>query len=131
MTALAFSGVFLPEDAHRPGYSLSNGVGGHPMGDDLNDRIAKAQAELDAQAGPSKSAMTGPGMGLGFRMAADFVAAIIVGAVLGWGIDALLHSTPWGLISCLMLGFITGVWNVIRTAQASNKANTPPDGTAQ
>jgi ATP synthase protein I len=70
-------------------------------------------------------------MGLGFRMAADFVAAIIVGAVLGWGIDALLHSTPWGLISCLMLGFITGVWNVIRTAQASNKANTPPDGTAQ
>ena len=74
---------------------------------------------------------TGPGMGLGFRMAADFVAAIIVGAVLGWGIDALLHSSPWGLIVCLMLGFITGVWNVVRTAQAANRAGTPPDGKSQ
>jgi len=96
--------------------------------DDLNKRIAKAQAELDAQARPSKNALTGPGMGLGFRMAADFVAAILVGAVLGWGIDAIFGSTPWGLIAFLMLGFITGVWNVVRTAQAANKANTPPNG---
>jgi len=102
------------------------------MGDDLNERIAKAQAELDAQARPSKKSMDGPGMGLGFRMAADFVAAIIVGAVLGWGFDALLHTSPWGLIVCLMVGFITGVWNVVRTAQAANKeaANkaNAPDG---
>lgn len=98
------------------------------MGDDLNERIAKAQAELDAQARPSKRAETGPGMSLGFRMAADFVAAIIVGALLGLGIDALLHSSPWGLIVCLLLGFVTGVWNVVRVAQAANKANAPPDG---
>ncbi len=100
------------------------------MGDDLNDRIAKAQAELDAQARPSKSSVDGPGMSLGFRMAADFVAAILVGALLGWGFDALLRTSPWGLIVCLMLGFVTGVWNVVRTAQASNKANAPPDGKA-
>ena len=98
--------------------------------DDLNERIAKAQAELDAQAGPSKSAMNGPGMGLGFRMAADFVAAILVGALLGWGIDQIFGSTPWGLISFLMLGFVTGVWNVVRTAQRANKAGEPPDGKA-
>ena len=97
------------------------------MGDDLNKRIAKAQAELDAQKRPSKNLAVGQGMGLGFRMAADFVAAIIVGAVLGWGFDALLHTSPWGLIVCLMLGFITGVWNVVRTAQAANK---PPSGKA-
>jgi ATP synthase protein I len=134
MTALAFPGVFrafrqIFGDAHRPGYFLSFGVGGPPMGDDdLNKRIAKAQAELDAQARPSKNAMNGPGMGLGFRMAADFVAAILVGAVLGWGIDAIFGTTPWGLIAFLMLGFITGVWNVVRTAQAANKASAPPDG---
>ena len=97
------------------------------MGDDLNDRIAKAQAELDAQARPRTKEPMGKGMSLGFRMAADFVAAIIVGAVLGWGIDALLHSSPWGLIVCLMLGFITGVWNVVRTAQSANK---PPSDKA-
>ncbi len=93
--------------------------------DDLDERIAKAQAELDAQARPSASDHTGPGMGLGFRMAADFVAAILVGAVLGWGIDEIFGSTPWGLISFLMLGFITGVWNVVRTAQKANAAGAP------
>jgi len=98
------------------------------MGDDLNERIAKAQAELDAQARPRTKEPMGKGMNLGLRMAADFVAAIIVGAVLGWGVDALLHSSPWGLVVCLMLGFITGVWNVVRVAQAANKANAPPDG---
>ena len=92
------------------------------MGDDLNDRIAKAQAELDAQKRPSKKFSEGQGMGLGFRMAADFVAAIIVGAVLGWGVDALLRTSPWGLIVCLMIGFITGVWNVVRAAQQANTA---------
>jgi ATP synthase protein I len=100
------------------------------MGDDLNDRIAKAQAELDAQARP-KHDVDGQGMGLGLRMAADFVAAIIVGAVLGFGIDWLLKTSPWGLIVCLILGFITGVWNVVRTANSvSKKANSPPDGKA-
>jgi ATP synthase protein I len=48
--------------------------------------------------------------------------------LLGWGIDAIAGTTPWGLIALLMLGFITGVWNVVRTAQQANKANTPPDG---
>ena len=96
------------------------------MGDDLNERIAKAQAELDAQARPATKEPMGKGMGLGFRMAADFLAAVIVGAVLGVGIDALFHSSPWGLIVCLILGFITGVWNVVRVAQSS--ANTPQDG---
>ena len=97
------------------------------MGDDLNERIARAQAELDAQARPSTKEPMGKGMGLGFRMAADFLAAVIVGAVLGFGIDTLFGSTPWGLIVCLILGFITGVWNVVRVAQAGNKP-PPPDG---
>jgi ATP synthase protein I len=98
------------------------------MGDDLNERIAKAQAELDAQARPSKKSVDGPGASLGFRMASDFIAAVIVGAVLGFGIDVLLHSTPWALIVCLILGFITGVWNMVRTANAARKTAAPPDG---
>ena len=65
MTALAFPGVFLFWRSVFRGcaqaglVSFSNGVGGHPMGkDDLDERIAKAQAELDAQAGPSKNSVT-------------------------------------------------------------------------
>ncbi len=63
--------------------------------DDLNDRIAKAQAKIDAQNAPL-TLSTGKGMGLGFRMASDFAAAVIVGVVLGLGIDAIFKVSPWG-----------------------------------
>src|SRR5262245_41824766 len=114
MTAHAFSGGNSGGRAQAGLVSFLLGVGGHPMGDDLNERIAKAQAELDAQARPSRKSVDGPGMSLGFRMASEFVAAIIVGAILGFGIDALAHTFPWGLVVCLVLGFITGVWNMLR-----------------
>jgi ATP synthase protein I len=90
------------------------------MGDDLNDRIAKAQAELDAQKRPSLRS-TGKGAGLGLRMASDFVAAILVGAAVGWGVDALFGWSPWGLIVCLVLGFIAGVRMIVRAANEAGK----------
>jgi ATP synthase protein I len=89
--------------------------------DDLNQRIARAQAEIDARERPRYMA-TSKGMGLGFRMASDFAAAVIVGAILGWGLDALFGWTPWGLVSCLMLGFVAGVRNVVATASKANQA---------
>lgn len=85
------------------------------MGDDLKDRIDAARERLEAKNRPS-AAVNGKGMGVGLRMASDFVAAIIVGAVLGWGIDAVFGVSPWGLVVCLVLGFITGVRNVVREA---------------
>jgi ATP synthase protein I len=96
------------------------------MGDDLNERIAKAQAELDAQARPSSLESAGK-MGLGFRMASDFVAAVLVGAGLGWGMDELFGWSPWGLVVCLILGFITGVRNVVVAANQSAKAAAAKD----
>ncbi len=89
--------------------------------DDLNDRIAKAQAKIDAANRPAQMS-TGKGMGLGFRMASDFAAAVIVGVVLGLGIDAVFKVSPWGTIFCLLLGFIAGVRNVVATATKANQA---------
>ena len=89
--------------------------------DDLNKRIAKAQAEIDARERP-KYMGTGKGMGLGFRMASDFAAAVIVGVILGLGIDALFKVSPWGVIICLLLGFVAGVRNVVATAMKANQA---------
>jgi ATP synthase protein I len=97
------------------------------MSDDLEKRIAKAQAELDAQKRP-KTQLSGPGLSLGLRLATDFIAAVIVGAILGWGIDAIFHTAPWGLIVMLVLGFITGVRNVVRTAQTANQAGDKDKG---
>ncbi len=67
-------------------------------------------------------------MGRGFRLASEFVAAIIVGAALGLGVDYLFKTTPWGTIVLLLLGFAAGVLNVIRAAAEMNAANPAPTG---
>ncbi len=67
-----------PQGADKPGSVTS----------DLAARIARAQAVRPAQAAADRvrqGEMTG--MGRGFRLASEFVAAIIVGAALGFGVD--------------------------------------------
>lgn len=89
--------------------------------DDLNARIAKAQAKIDEADRPSQMS-AGRGMGLGFRMASDFAAAVIVGVVLGLGIDAVFRVSPWGVIICLLLGFLAGVRNVVAAASRASRS---------
>jgi ATP synthase protein I len=55
-------------------------------------------------------------MAVGLRLSSELVAGVLVGAALGWGFDRLLSTSPWGLIIFLLLGFIAGVLNVMRTA---------------
>ncbi|MCB9993309.1 MAG: AtpZ/AtpI family protein [Hyphomicrobiaceae bacterium] len=74
--------------------------------------VAEASAEF------RQREMTG--MGRAFRFAAEFVAAIIVGAGIGYGIDLLLGTRPWAMIVLLLLGFAAGVLNVMRAAAEMN-----------
>ena len=49
-------------------------------------------------------------------LSSELVAGVVVGAVIGWGFDRLLSTSPWGLIVFLLLGFTAGVINVMRSA---------------
>jgi ATP synthase protein I len=55
-------------------------------------------------------------MARGFRLSTELVAGVVVGALLGWGFDRLLSTSPWGLIVFFLLGFTAGVLNVMRSA---------------
>lgn len=50
------------------------------------------------------------------RASTEFVAGIVVGCGIGWVIDRGLGTSPWGLIVFLLLGFVAGVFNVLRSA---------------
>jgi len=43
-------------------------------------------------------------------------ASLAVGAALGWGVDRLLSTSPFGFIVLTLLGFVAGVVNVVRSA---------------
>ncbi|WP_061022733.1 AtpZ/AtpI family protein [Bradyrhizobium sp. CCH5-F6] len=57
-------------------------------------------------------------MALGFRLSSELIAGVAVGAGIGWGFDRLLSTSPFGFIVFLLLGFVAGVVNVVRTAGA-------------
>ena len=87
-------------------------------GDDLTmlrQKVAAAQQERLPKEAPGMSGQSG--MALGLRMAADFVAAIAVGVVFGFGADLAFGSTPWGLIVGLGFGFAAGVVSLVRSAK--------------
>ena len=56
------------------------------------------------------------GMALGFRLSSELIAGVVVGAVIGWGFDRLLSTSPFGFIVFFLLGFVAGVVNVVRSA---------------
>ena len=58
-------------------------------------------------------------MGRGFQLSSELIAGVVVGALIGWGFDRLLSTTPFGMIVFLLLGFTAGVVNVIRSAGVS------------
>jgi ATP synthase protein I len=60
---------------------------------------------------------------LALRMGGEFGAAVLVGAAIGFGIDHLAPTSPFGLVCGLVLGFAAGVTNVVRAAQAYSRQN--------
>jgi ATP synthase protein I len=66
--------------------------------------------------GSGDGAARASAMALGFRLSSELVAGVVVGAAIGWGFDRLLSTSPFGFIVFLLLGFVAGVVNVVRSA---------------
>jgi ATP synthase protein I len=66
--------------------------------------------------GSGDGAARASAMARGFQLSSELIAGVVVGAVIGWGFDRLLSTSPFGLIVFFLLGFVAGVVNVIRSA---------------
>jgi len=55
------------------------------------------------------------GLAVATRLGLELAVAVVVGAVLGYGIDRWLGSEPWAIIVGVFLGGIAGVLNAYRT----------------
>src|SRR3954454_19465817 len=64
-------------------------------------------------------------MARGLRLSSELIAGVVVGAVIGWGLDRLLSTSPWGLIVFFLLGFAAGVVNVMRSAGVTQGRDSP------
>jgi ATP synthase protein I len=84
------------------------------LSDDLSRRKGP---ETGPQPGETPSASgVGQAISLGTRVVSEFVAAVVVGAVIGWQLDRWWGSSPAALIVFVALGTAAGFWNVYRVA---------------
>ena len=82
--------------------------------DRLADELEAAKPKPHAAPLSPASGSAGAAWSMGARAASEFVAAVIVGGAIGWGLDRLLHSKPAFTIAFFLLGVAAGVWGVIR-----------------
>ena len=97
---------------------------------DLASRIALAKRDRDAGANraPDQGSRDMSVLARGMRIGTEFMAAILVGAGIGYLIDLGLGTSPWGLLILLMVGFAAGILNVIRVVAEMNAASPAPPG---
>ena len=83
----------------------------------LDTRLGQAAANRRETSEPrSRSKSDSSALGQAFRFSAEFVSGVVAGGIVGWIVDQLAGTSPWGLIVCLMLGFCAGMLNLLRAA---------------
>ena len=90
----------------------------------LRSRLDRLSADLnaskDAGSGEKDGGLSagplGEAMNLGFRVLAEFVSAVVVGALIGWSLDKWLGTAPLFLIVFVLFGAAAGFWSVYRIA---------------
>jgi ATP synthase protein I len=81
----------------------------------LGKRLAQKRASHEAETDAPPSSNTA-GIALGLRLSTELIAGVVVGAAIGWLLDRWLGISPWGFIVFLLLGFVAGLLNMLRSA---------------
>jgi ATP synthase protein I len=82
----------------------------------LDNRLGREWSGESPDAGRERSGVDYSGFSRGMRLSTELVGGIIVGAAIGWAVDRLLGTSPWGLSVGLLLGFAGGVANLVRAS---------------
>ena len=123
-------GAFARNPSHRGLVSVAQDGGDRPdrnapptggQGDSFDRRLRDLDKRLDAKAARAGTARQADaadrsGWATALKLSTEFVSAVLVGAALGFGLDWLLGTRPWGMIVLLLLGFAAGVVNVMRAS---------------
>jgi ATP synthase protein I len=103
------------EQGHTGGADASRDDGLDRRRRDLGAKLASRRPDKQREAEDARS-RGATGYGQAMKLSSEFIAGIVVGAGLGWIIDRVAGTSPWGLIIFLLLGFGAGVLNVLRSA---------------
>ena len=101
--------------------SWSNTTGPMPQPDDRpNEALDRLNEELQAfeagRAGSASSVGANHAVGEGYRLLGELIGGVLGGLGLGWLVDRLAHTAPWGIAVGLALGAGVSVYLAATTA---------------
>ncbi|MDE2164827.1 MAG: AtpZ/AtpI family protein [Alphaproteobacteria bacterium] len=79
---------------------------------------ARRRAGLDQNGENSQPTEANP-LSLAMQLGAEMVAALVVAVAIGYGLDRLLHTTPWFMIGFVPIGAAAGVLNLLRAMRTT------------
>ena len=76
--------------------------------------IAKKNIKKDLSTNKSSNAAS---LGKALKISTEFVAAVVVGSLLGFILDSWFGTKPWLIIFFFFVGAAAGILNVIKAAK--------------
>mgnify|MGYP001523626309 FL=1 len=91
---------------------------------ELEEKIARQREKENRLREPAGASEYAGAAGVGRRIAAEFLSAVLVGGAVGYVIDRMAGSRPFFLTAFLFLGGAAGILNVYRLAKAEDERKT-------
>jgi ATP synthase protein I len=79
----------------------------------LERKIEKAKPKVQNDA----SDLNASDYSQAFRFTVELFSGVLVGSLIGYGIDRWLGTLPWAMIVCLFIGMAAGIRNMMRSAR--------------
>ncbi len=115
----------MPDKSSKPAGKRRESDGTSESGE-LSARFDKLKSKLDGHNEAKAKWAKDPknpdnrrgrdGIAQALRLSSEFIAGVVVGAAIGYGIDTYFGTSPWGMIVFFLLGFGAAVINVMRAA---------------
>ena len=88
--------------------------------DDFKTRLKIAKSKLKNNSDSDKE-KRGMFMGNAFKLSTEFVAAVVVGTIIGFILDSWFGTKPWLIVIFFFLGSAAGMLNIIKVAKLMQK----------
>jgi ATP synthase protein I len=89
----------------------------------LDKRLERLEASEAARTGRDRPGVD-PNSRMGHRVLADLVGGIAGGALIGWLVDRLFGTWPWGFIILLFMGIVVAFRNIFRIASGASQSRS-------
>ena len=84
------------------------------MKNDFSDRLEQKLKK------PKTNFYKNNGYSIGLKISLDLISSIIVGVLIGYGLDKIFSTKPVFFIIFLVLGIITGFYSLFKTMKKLN-----------